>query len=142
MFEVLRERHPQLVIPFDKILVVGRAYRQIGEFERAWLVFRAAIYSSFLNDSRISAVLEDQGQYLGSVQYQEELWSSIPDSAEVTSALFALSQSLFQKAPEARAIAARERRMREQQTDPIAAAGRRGSTTPPGIARSPRRSPC
>ena len=113
VFEVLRERHPQLVIPFDKILVVGRAYRQIGEFERAWLVFRAAIYSSFLNDSRISAVLEDQGQYLGSVRYQEDLWFEYPDSAEVTTSLFALSQSLFEKAPEARAIAARERRMRE-----------------------------
>ena len=113
VFEVLRERYPQLVIPFDKILVVGRAYRQIGEFERAWLVFRAAIHSSFLNDSRISAVLEDQGQYLGSVKYQEDLWFEYPDSAEVTASLFALSQSLFQKAPEARAIAARERRMRE-----------------------------
>ncbi len=72
MFEILRERHPELVIPFDKILVVGRAYRQIGEFERAWLVFRAAIDSSFLNDAKLSAVLEDQGQYLGSVRYQED----------------------------------------------------------------------
>ena len=114
VFEVLRERHPELVIPFEKILVVGRAYRQIGEFERAWLVFRAAIYSSFLNDSRISAVLEDQGQYLGSVKYQEDLWFEYPDSAQVTASLFALSQSLFQKAPEAKAIANRERRLREK----------------------------
>ena len=51
MFEILRERHPDLVIPFDKILIVGRAYREIGEFERAWLVARAAIYSSFLSNS-------------------------------------------------------------------------------------------
>ena len=41
MFEILRERHPDLVIPFDKILRVGEAYRKIGEYERAWLVFRA-----------------------------------------------------------------------------------------------------
>lgn len=68
MFEILRERHPQLVIPFDKTLIVGRAYRDIGEFERAWLVFQAAIQSSFLDDAKLSAVLEDQGQYLGSVQ--------------------------------------------------------------------------
>ena len=112
MFEILRQRHPELVIPFDKTLVVGRAYREIGEFERAWLVFQAAIESSFLNDARLSAVLEDQGQYLGSVRYQEELWYEYPDSANVITAYFALSQSLFQKAPEAKAIAAREKRLR------------------------------
>lgn len=120
MFEILRERHPELVIPFDKTLTVGRAYREIGEFERAWLVFQAAIESSFLNDAKLSAVLEDQGQYLGSVRYQEELWLEYPDSADVTTAFFALSQSLFQKAPEAKAIAARERRLRERAPAPDA----------------------
>lgn len=115
MFEILRERHPQLVIPFDKTLTVGRAYREIGEFERAWLVFQAAIQSSFLNDAKLSAVLEDQGQYLGSVRYQEDLWLEYPDSADVATAFFALSQSLFQKAPEAKAIAALEQRMRMQE---------------------------
>jgi outer membrane protein assembly factor BamD (BamD/ComL family) len=118
MFEILRERHPELVIPFDKTLTVGRAYRGIGEFERAWLVFQAAIESSFLNDAKLSAVLEDQGQYLGSVRYQEDLWFHYPDSADVTTAFFALSQSLFQKAPEAKAIAAREKRLRERLPSP------------------------
>ena len=118
MFEILRERHPDLVIPFDKILIVGSAYREIGEFERAWLVSRAAIYSSFLNDAKISAVLEDQGQYLGSVKYLENLWREYPDSAEAVGAYFALSQSLFQRAPEARAIALREKRLREKRPAP------------------------
>lgn len=118
MFEILRERHPELVIPFDKTLTVGRAYRDISEFERAWLVFQAAIESSFLNDSKLSAVLEDQGQYLGSVRYQEELWFEYPDSADVVTAYFALSQSLFQKAPEAKAIAAREKRLRQRTPTP------------------------
>ncbi len=112
MFEILRERHPELVIPFDKTLTVGRAYREIDEFERAWLVFQAAIESSFLNDAKLSAVLEDQGQYLGSVRYQEQLWFEYPDSADVVTAYFALSQSLFQKAPDAKAIALREQRLR------------------------------
>lgn len=118
MFEILRERHPELVIPFDKTLTVGRAYREISEFERAWLVFQAAIESSFLNDAKLSAVLEDQGQYLGSVRYQEELWFEYPDSADVTTAFFALSQSLFQRAPEAKAIAAREQRLRQRMPTP------------------------
>ena len=122
MFEILRERHPELVIPFDKTLIVGRAYREIGEFERAWLVFQAAIESSFLNDAKLSAVLEDQGQYLGSVRYQEELWREYPDSANVITGFFALSQSLFQKAPQAKAIAAREKRIRERKPTPEEAA--------------------
>ncbi len=130
MFEILRERHPELVIPFDKTLTVGRAYREIGEFERAWLVFQAAIESSFLNDARLSAVLEDQGQYLGSTRYQEELWSQYPDSADVTTAYFALSQSLFQKAPEAKAIAARERSLRGHRPGPVAAAAAEASGDP------------
>jgi tetratricopeptide (TPR) repeat protein len=123
MFEILRERYPQLVIPFDKTLTVGRAYRELGEFERAWLVFQAAIESSFLNDAKLSAVLEDQGQYLGSVHYQEQLWFEYPDSADVTTAFFALSQSLFQRAPEAQAIAARERRLRRGMPAPDEADG-------------------
>ncbi|MCY2993570.1 MAG: hypothetical protein NTY19_37680, partial [Planctomycetota bacterium] len=59
VFESLRERHPDLVIPFDRILVVGKAYRDIGEFERAWFVFRATIDASYVNDSNVSAVLQD-----------------------------------------------------------------------------------
>ena len=101
LFEVLRERYPKLEIPFDRILTVGRAYRDIGEFERAWLVYRAAIGASFANDSSISAVLEDEGRFLGSIAFQERVWREYPDSAEVVSAHFALSQLLYRKAPKA-----------------------------------------
>ena len=44
-----------------------------------------------------------------------ECWHIIHKSPE---AFFALSQSLFQKAPEAKAIAAREKRLRERQPTP------------------------
>ena len=101
LFEVLRERYPQLEIPFDKILVVGKAYTDIGEFERSWLVYRAAIAASFSNDSAISAVLEDEGRFLGSIDFQERIWREYPDTAEVLSSYFALSQLLYQKAPKA-----------------------------------------
>src|ERR1700761_5422501 len=40
-FEVLKEKAPELVIPFDQIRAVGRAYTAIGEYERAYLVWRA-----------------------------------------------------------------------------------------------------
>jgi alpha-2-macroglobulin len=101
MFEILRERYPSLEIPFDRILVVGKAYQDIGENERAWLVYRAVISASFTNDAGISAVLEDEGRFLGSIDFQERVWREYPDTAEVTSAYFALSQLLYQKAPNA-----------------------------------------
>ena len=100
-FEVLRERYPQLEIPFDRILTVGRAYSDIGEFERAWLVYRAAISAGYLNDSSISGTLEDEGRFLGSIDFQERIWREYPDTAEVVTSYLALSQLLYQKAPTA-----------------------------------------
>ncbi len=99
MFEILRERYPTLEIPFNRILVVGKAYQDIGEDERAWLVYRAVISASFANDSGISVVLEDEGRFLGSIDFQERVWREYPDSAEVVSAYFALSQLIYQKVP-------------------------------------------
>jgi len=101
MFEILRERYPTLEIPFDKLLVVGQAYRDINEHERAWLVYRAVISASFINDAGISAVLEDEGRFLGSIDYQQRVWREYPDTAEVVSSYFVLSQLLYQKAPDA-----------------------------------------
>ncbi|MEI7834897.1 MAG: alpha-2-macroglobulin family protein, partial [Planctomycetota bacterium] len=105
VFEVLRERYADLEIPFEKILTIGKAYHDIGEFERAYLVFRATIDASFVKDANVSAVLEEEGQFLGSLDYQEDLWREYPDTAEVAQAYFALSQVLYQKAPEAAQLA-------------------------------------
>jgi len=104
-FEILRERYPELYIPFDKILTVGRAYRDILEFERAYLVYKATIDASFVNDSNVSAVLQDEGQFLSSIDFQEKLWRKYPDAPQITSAYFALSQALYSKADEAEALA-------------------------------------
>jgi len=101
MFEILRERYPSLEIPFDKLLVVGKAYRDIGEQERAWLVYRTVIAASFTNDASLSAVLEDEGRFLGSISFQEQLWREYPDTADVVAASFAISQLLYDKAPKA-----------------------------------------
>ncbi len=101
MFEILRERYPSLEIPFDRLLVVGKAYQDIGEHERAWLVYRAVIAASFINDAGISAVLEDEGRFLGSIRFQERLCKEYPDTADVIAATFAISQLLYEKAPKA-----------------------------------------
>jgi tetratricopeptide (TPR) repeat protein len=111
-FELLTIRHPELTIPFDRILAVGRAYRELGEFERAWAVFRATIDSSFLLDSNVSALLQDEEQLLGSIDYQESLWWEYPDTAEVESSYFALSQLLYEQAPNAGRLDGGGRRVR------------------------------
>jgi len=104
-FEVLAVRYPELEVPFDKIFVVGRAYADLGEHERAMLVFRATIDASFLSDAGIGAILTDQGQNLGAVDYEAALWWDYPNSAQVAASLFATSQRLYQLAPQARQLA-------------------------------------
>ena len=100
-FETLNERHPSLVIPFDRILRVGAAYQKISEHERGAYVFSAAIDANFLTDSGISAALEDNQDYAGGVDFQEKLWFDASDNEDPRAALFALSQSLFRKAGDA-----------------------------------------
>ena len=95
MFELSRERYSELYIPFDKIQVISTAYRDIGEFERATFVHRSTIESSFLNDANVSATLQDEGKFLRSIGFMEELWREYPDTAATIPAYFALSQALY-----------------------------------------------
>ncbi|WP_395742639.1 MG2 domain-containing protein [Prosthecobacter sp.] len=92
LFEALSERHPDIVIPFDKILKVAAAYREIGEFERAWLVYRATMESSFVSDAGVSAALETAGDFPGSAEHQTRLWLEYPDGADGLLAAFSLGQ--------------------------------------------------
>lgn len=94
-FEVLRERFPDLYIPFDKILVVAQAYRDVEEFERSYLVYRTVIDTSFINDSNICEILEREGQRLPSFELQHELLYEYPDAPPVVSTYLSLAQALF-----------------------------------------------
>ena len=107
VFETLSERHADLVIPFDKILRVADAYREMGEFERAWLVERATIESSFVRDARVSAALRDAGDFLGGAEHQLALWSEYPDVPDVLLAFFSLAQDFQDKAADAASLTVR-----------------------------------
>ncbi len=61
-FEIIKEKWPDLEIPFDKIMKVAEAYHDIGEYERSYLVFRATVESSFLNENAVAGFLEAQGR--------------------------------------------------------------------------------
>jgi len=93
-FEVLKEKGPELVIPFDEVLVVGRAYRDIGEPERAYLVFRAIVEASYLEDAQVGEVLRRRGKALDSIAYLLDLWRESPNTASIEGDFFGLSQIL------------------------------------------------
>lgn len=97
-FELLRERYPNAVIPFDKMLAVAQAYRQEGEQERAGQVFAAIADASFLRDAAVPGVIEEQGRFLESVDHMLDVWRAYPDTPTTESAYFAVSQALYQKA--------------------------------------------
>ena len=93
-FEILREKGPELVIPFDEVQVVGRAYRDIGEFERAYLVFRAIVEASYLEDAQVGEALRQRGKTLDATAYLLDLWRESPNTASIESDFFGLSQVL------------------------------------------------
>ena len=91
-FEILREKGPELVIPFDEVQVVGRAYRDIGEAERAYLVFRAIVEASYLEDAQVGEALRRRGRTLDATAYLLDLWRESPDTASIVGDFFGLSQ--------------------------------------------------
>jgi alpha-2-macroglobulin len=91
-FEVLKERSPELVIPFDDIRTVGRAYSDIGEHERAFLVWRATAEASYLEDARVGEVLRQRGKALEGLAFLLDLWREYPNTSSIQSDFFALAQ--------------------------------------------------
>ncbi|MBN1798060.1 MAG: tetratricopeptide repeat protein [Spirochaetales bacterium] len=106
-FEVLKEKYPDLFIPFERILIIGRAYHDIGEYERAYIVYRATVEASFLKDAPIGGALEQGGEFYGSMSFLHKLWQEYPDSAQVIATYFTLAQEIYNKAPEASKVTSR-----------------------------------
>ncbi len=131
-FEVLREKGPELVIPFDEVQVVGRAYRDIGEPERAYLVFRAIVEASYLEDAQVGEALRQRGRTLDATAYLLDLWRESPNTASIEGDFFGLSQIVAATA--ARSIG-------EPEPAPGTARGRRDPlrAAPPGDPDGPGR---
>ena len=100
-FEVVKEKAPELLITFDDLLVIGRAYRDINEYERAYLVWRGVAEASYVEDARVGEVLRQRGKILEGIAYLLDLWREYPDSASIESDFFALSQVLARHAGQA-----------------------------------------
>jgi tetratricopeptide (TPR) repeat protein len=109
-FEIIIEKFPDLEIPFAKLLQVGDAYHKIGEYERSYLVFRAAVEANFLRESRVAGFLESQDEFLRSVDVMTDLLGEYPPEPYLATAAYALAQRVYAKAPKA----ASDRKLRER----------------------------
>ena len=97
-FEILKEKYPGLVIPFDQIVEIAGAYARTDQHERAYLIYRATADASFARDSAVGGTLREEGRFLESIDYLEDLWREYPDTPQVESIYYALSQTLYAKA--------------------------------------------
>ncbi len=100
-FEILRQRDPSYVIGYEDVLRVAKAYAELGEYERSYLVYRATIEGRFSREVQIVGWLADQGEYLRSVEVMERLLRSYPAESYIATATYALSQEVYGKAGEA-----------------------------------------
>lgn len=91
-FEVLKDRYADLVIPFEKIVAIGQAYIDLGEFERALMVFRAAAEASFLKDAAVATTLEQMGEIDAATRFLHRLIDVYPDLNLIRSSLYSVAQ--------------------------------------------------
>jgi tetratricopeptide (TPR) repeat protein len=109
-FEIIKEKWPNLEIPFGHIVQVGAAYRELNEYERSYLVFRSTAEGSFARESEIGGFLESQGEFERSVAVMDRILREYPAEAYIASATYALAQRVYAMAPNA----ARDPKMRER----------------------------
>jgi len=102
--EVLRERFPEVILPFDTTLHIGQSYAVLGEHERSLQVFRALSETLFARDSVVGADLEAQGEFLGSVELLTRLQRAFPDLPTIETAHLSLAQWLYQQADRVRDV--------------------------------------
>ncbi|MBK8976527.1 MAG: tetratricopeptide repeat protein [Planctomycetes bacterium] len=105
-FEELKDRHPDLVIPFRDILAIGDAYVALGEFESAVLVFRATAEASFLEEAKVATTLEQRGATDEAVAFLRDLLLTYPDLNTIRQSLYGVGQKLGLLAAKVRATAA------------------------------------
>src|SRR5690606_18722445 len=101
-FEIIKEKYPDVEVDFTSILRVAAAYRDLGEYERGYLVYRATIEASFERESQIAGFLVKRGEFLRSVEVMERILADYPAEAYVATATYALAQEVYGKGPEAK----------------------------------------
>ncbi|RMH03611.1 MAG: hypothetical protein D6702_05480 [Planctomycetota bacterium] len=102
-FEILKEKNPDLTIDFERVLAVGRAYRELEEYERALLIFRAVVEETFGKDLKVAGALAAHRETAESLAVLDRLWREYPDLPVVVESWLTLSDQLLTAAPRAAA---------------------------------------
>ena len=94
-FEIIKEKYPDVEIDFDNILRVAGAYRELGEYERSFLVYRATVEARFERESQISGFLKGQDEHLDSFAVMERLFQEYPAESYIATATYALAGEVY-----------------------------------------------
>lgn len=100
-FEILIERWPEEEISFEKVLKIGAAYEQMGEFERGYLAFRGTVEGRLMRELAVAGFLESQDEFVRSVAYTQRLLQEYPSEGYAAAAAYSLAQRIYSKASEA-----------------------------------------
>ncbi|MBI5364357.1 MAG: hypothetical protein HZA53_14350, partial [Planctomycetes bacterium] len=100
-FEVLREKSPDLTIPFERILAVGVAYRKLDEHERALLIYKATVEETFGKDLKVIGALDAAKDADAALRTFARLLRDHPDFPGALAAELALCDRLLAAAPKA-----------------------------------------
>ena len=95
LFEVLAEKYSNVNVPYEKLLVIGRAYHDVGEDEAACYLWRSTLSSSFRDDVPVASELEQAGEYMRAVQYLRDLYWRYPDEPNIIQGFYGLSQDVY-----------------------------------------------
>ncbi len=102
-FEIIKEKYPETEIPFDEIMKVGAAYDKMGEYERSYMIYRATVESSFLRENRVAGFLENQGEFLQSIEVMQRLLGEYPPEPYTALTQYSLARKrVYAYAPRSR----------------------------------------
>lgn len=114
-FEILREKDPELSVPFDKVILIGEAYRKLGEHQRALLVFKAVVEETFGKDLKVAGALKAQGDSSGFISTLDRLIVEYPDTSTVNNAWLTLADIALETA----IVARTDKGLREKGLTPV-----------------------
>jgi uncharacterized protein YfaS (alpha-2-macroglobulin family)/TolA-binding protein len=100
-FETLKEKDPDLSVPFARLTSIAEAYRQLGESERAARIYRAVAEETFGKDLQLVGVLQQQEDFHAASEAMYRFWLEYPDFPTVVETGVTLADTLLQKAPAA-----------------------------------------
>ena len=95
LFETIERHHRSILIPYEIMGTVGKAYHDTGEFEAAAMLWRSILKSSFRDELPVARELEESGEYTRSVGFLEDLYWSYPDEPSIIEAYYGLSQDIY-----------------------------------------------